>query len=560
MARTGLAILLLSLLGIACGKTSTDTPMGQGPNGEGNAGGNAPASGGSTGRAGSSSFGGASTRPGEIDLTGNPIYTRVQRLTNEQWENAVTDILRLPERHELSAAFAPPLSGLTTFTNNEQVLFVTSREFDDFESGAEAAAAIATGSPEALAALYAGNDAAGFIRAFGRRAFRRPLSQEEETKYQNVFALGERLYGAAFASGAALVIRAMLLSPHFLYRTELGAAGAPLDAYEIASKLSFWLLGTTPSDALLDAAAAGKLSSNDQLVATTREMLDDPRAVTVMRDFHGQLLRVRYLQDASHVEASAHDPSLGPELTLAANAFLDFVFTKDFGLRELLTSEQAYVSPKLAPFYGVDAPKNALELLTVAPARIGYFMQVPFLMLWGTGTETNPIRRGFELERALLCPPERSPPPGVEIPPVPPAIPGQTTRERVTRLDGSCGGACHEAIDPLGFAFENFDGLGRQRELDNGRPVDTTGAYPFAGGAESFAGGVELMRILANSGQAHDCYAKHVTSYALGRDLVERDRPMIHALGVVSGSQSLKELIIALVREPAFRARKDGLP
>ena len=127
------------------------------------------------------------------------------------------------------------------------------------------------------------------MRASGRRAFRRPLTADEETKYQGVFTLGEQLYGAGFANGAGLVIRAMLQSPKFLYRSELGPAGPPLDGYEVASKLSFWLLGTTPSDELLDMAAAGGLDAVDGLESVARAMLERPEAVEVMRDFHGQL-------------------------------------------------------------------------------------------------------------------------------------------------------------------------------------------------------------------------------------------------------------------------------
>ncbi|HEX2670907.1 MAG TPA: DUF1592 domain-containing protein, partial [Polyangiaceae bacterium] len=333
LVRTGLGIVLLSVLGLACGKTSADGPVvGMHAAGGNTAGGNGPGANGPSGGGGThGSLGGAGNfdELSSVDLTGTPIYTRVQRLTNTQWENAVTDILRLKKPPGLTADFVAPLTGITGFDNNEQVLFVDQQRFPDFESGAEAVAALATGSPEALAALYTGDDAAGFVRVFGRRAFRRPLTADEETKYQAMFALGERLYGSGFANGAALVIRAMLESPYFLYRTELGPAGDALSAYELASKLSFWLLGTTPSDALLDAAAVGNFGDNDSLVATARDMLEDPRAVTVMRDFHGQLLRVSSLTGISKVGVKEYDPAIIPELVLATNAFFDRVFAQN---------------------------------------------------------------------------------------------------------------------------------------------------------------------------------------------------------------------------------------
>ena len=145
-------------------------------------------------------------------------------------------------------------------------------------------------------------------------------------------------------------------------------------------------------------------------------------------------------------------------------------------------------------------------------------------------------------------------------PPEPPQIPNQTNRQRTSQITATCGATCHSYIDPLGFAFENFDGLGRKRELDNGQRIDTTGSYPLAEGVASFADGNELMKILADSTQVHTCYGKHMTGYALGRDLTESDRPLLESLGKVSRSQSMKELVVALVQDPMFRTRKAGLP
>ena len=137
---------------------------------------------------------------------------------------------------------------------------------------------------------------------------------------------------------------------------------------------------------------------------------------------------------------------------------------------------------------------------------------------------------------------------------------GQTNRQRITEFNTSCGGGCHRFIDPLGFAFENFDGLGRERELDNGVPVDTSGSYPLAEGTVSFADGPELMKALSTSAQVHTCYSKQVTSYALGRDMVENDRPLLESLATVSKRDSLKAVILALVRDPSFRTREAGQP
>lgn len=578
-------IFVLTLLASACGRATQDDPQGEQPDsagrggvgshgenhgGSGEAGGAAsagaggaaganssPNSGGKAGHGGGAGAGGG-TNPelSSVELVGSPIYTRVQRLTNRQWENAVSDLLRFEKSHQLAEQLAAPVGGVTPFDNNEKILFVDHRNARDFQLAAETAATIATESVESLARVYVGDDAAGFVRAFGRRTFRRPLAEAEEKQYLAVFALGEKLYGAGFSNGAALVIRAMLQSPHFLYRTELGAAGSPLTGYELAAKLSLWLLGTTPSDALLDSAAAGELDSDKGLEATTRAMLEDERAVAVMRDFHSQLLRVEQYETITKVGVPDF-ASIVPELTLASHAFFDQIYSQDFGLRELLTSRRAYVGPQLAPFYGMNAPVE-LEWRDVGPSRGGYFMQVPFLMMEGTDAESNPIRRGLAVQR-MLC--GTLPEPPADISPPPDFREGETTRQRVTRFTAECGSSCHARfIDPLGFALENFDGLGQERKTEKGQPIDTTGSYPFAEGIQSFADGNELMKIMADSAQVHTCYSKNVTSYALGRDLIESDRVVLEALAEVSLSQSLKEVIVALVREPAFRLREKGLP
>jgi hypothetical protein len=491
-----------------------------------------------------------------VVLDGTPLYTRIPRLTASQWEHAVTDILRFAEPPAWSQSFAPSPPGSADFENNEKILFIDSTNFLDFETGAEAAAALATGSADALAALYDGTDAAGFVRALGRRAFRRPLSGDEEAAYGAVFARGEELYGEGFAQGAGLVIRALLESPHFLYRTELGPSGAALNGYEVASKLSFLLLDTTPSDALLDAAGAGELDSDQGLETAAREMLAAPAAVAVLRDFHRQLLALDRYATLDKRDVTDFDPAVLPELDAATAAFFDHVFQTNLGLREILTSKEAYVGPGLASLYGVAAPSSGLELRELDTSRSGYFMQVPFLMAWADGARSGPSQRGLRLQR-MLCGPRPGDDPTTTTPP---EQAGQTTRDYVTALTAGCGGTCHAAIDPLGFALESFDGLGRTRAEDNGQPVNTAGSYPFAEGVRQFNDGNDLVRIMADSMQVHTCYSKNVAGYALGRDMAPGDRQLLETLGQVSLSNSLKELVVALVRDPAFRSRPTEAP
>ena len=377
------------------GASTTDTSSGGKPGNQGGsvnggkggatqpAGGSGPAGAGPGGAAGSAGAGGVSVplARSAVDLDGNPFYTRAQRLTNSQWQHAVVDILRLTNAPNLAADFETPVVAFSDFTNNEQALSVTSRLAQSYETATEAAAALATGSDAALSALYAGTDAAGFVGEFGRRAFRRPLTAEEEQKYIAVFAQGETLYGPGFANGAALVIRAMLQAPAFLYRTELGAAGEALDGYEIAAKLSFWLLGTTPSDALLDSAAAGELDSAEGAEEAARGMLEQAAATEVMRDFHGQLLHFARYAQISKVDVPEYTEALNAELEEASYLFFDRVFEENHGVREIWSSSTGYVGPAMAAIYGLPAPASGFEARDLGASRRGFFTQLPFLIV-----------------------------------------------------------------------------------------------------------------------------------------------------------------------------------
>src|SRR5690606_30926701 len=229
--------------------------------------------------------------PAPMVLDGKPLYTRFMRLTNAQWERAVQDILELEAPPDKARFFQTPVAGATDFVNNESVLQVTNDLWAQYHLATKEVVQAFTASDAPLQRIYAGNNPREFIETFGRRAYRRPLTEEEVDRLEEIFTVGAGLSGTAnsFTIGAGLVIEAMLQSPHFLYRTELGANGAPLSGYEIASKLSFLLRGTTPSDALLDAAARGELDSVDGVVALAAQMLEEPAAAETIREFHSEL-------------------------------------------------------------------------------------------------------------------------------------------------------------------------------------------------------------------------------------------------------------------------------
>src|SRR5262245_44344171 len=242
--------------------------------------------GGAVGTAGVTGAAGTIPPPGSpsvIDLSGSPQYYRFVRLTNAQWARAVQDVLKLAAASGLEQNFQAAVTGTTDFSNNELVLDVNQRTWSDFQSAAETLAAQVTATDAALRVVYSGTDPAGLITTLGRRVYRRPLTTAEQSTYTTLFNSGSSLTGtrSTFAKGASLVIRAMLQSPNFLFRTEMCASNAALSGYEMAAKLSLWLRGTTPSDALLDSVASAKLDTADGAAALATTMLGESTATSV---------------------------------------------------------------------------------------------------------------------------------------------------------------------------------------------------------------------------------------------------------------------------------------
>jgi hypothetical protein len=504
-----------------------------------------------------------SVPPDETDAepaAGTPIYSRFLRLTNSQWENSVRDILRLDGPTGQSAQLLHAVAGTTDFDNNERVVTVGSDNWADFQFAAEAVAANVTVTDQTLQAVVATTDPVTFIKTFGRRAFRRQLAPAEVSGYTALFDEGRTLSGAQseFTKGAALVISTMLQSPHFLYRTELGESGEPLSGYELAAKLSLWIRDTTPSDAMLDAAESGAFDAAEGALSQAQGMLEDPSAIDSIRRMHTQLYKFELLDTITKDGVAGYSDQLRVELRAAASSFFDYIFSQNRGVRDIFTSNVGFAGPLMGALYGMQLDGWKVRQVSL-PDRVGWYTQAPFLTQWAINNDPDPIHRGVRINLDSLC--FKLGPPAAVLPSVPALEPNQTNRQRFEALTAGCGGTCHNVfINPLGFAFEDYDGLGRHRTTDNGQPVDTSGSYPFRAGTQSFASSAELMQLVAESPEAHQCWAKKLTGYALERDVVDADRPLIEALGAVSQAAggSLKQVMLALVEQDAFRTRAEG--
>lgn len=497
---------------------------------------------------------GSIARPMALDKS--PTFTSFARLTNEQWQRSVRDLLALSELPlEESQFFEKIGTGATDFVNDQSRLQMSNTQWVQYQNAAEALAARVSASDELMQEVQRGDDAETFVREFGLRAFRRPLTEGEVDSYLAVFDTGAALSGSQseYTKGAGLVIETMLQSPHFLYRTELGETGTPLSGYEAAAKLSLYILRTTPSEELLSKAERGELDSVDAVVAEAEAMLDSEEAAETFHAFHTELFELHRFNGITKSDPIFTE-AVATELVEASEAFFDRIYTEDHGVREILTTRTGFTGPATATFYGISPAPSTVQAVELPEERAGFFTQLPYLTYFARDQQSYGILRGVHLNTEVLC--VELPQLGIPAPPLP-ELEYTTSRDYMEK-GTTCGGECHsEYINTLGFSMENFDGLGRVRELDNGFPVDTASAYPFVGGKQPFKDAVELMNLIAENKMAHECYSRYVASYGLGRSLGQTDRGLVDSLAAhsLNDDASTKELVLALIRSPEFSTR-----
>lgn len=510
--------------------------------------------------------------------------TRFAKLSNVQWENSVHDLLYFSGSTSYSEGFTQE-PGDQGYRNQAAAgLTLAGDAWTRYASAAERAAADVVANDAQLAKLVPQGTASdlaarskAFISSLGLRAFRRPLSASENQTYAALFAKGPELVGGdAFKAGARIVIEAMLQSPHFLYRVESsGLSGdfperkAQLTGYEIAARLSYGLLDTTPGDDLLQAAGKGELDTAEGVATWAKKLLEDPRVKQTLLSFHEETFAVaRYGSQDKDPSLNFNAAALAPVLKEEARLFFeDVVLAKKGGIGQLLTEPVAYVNATTAPLYGLSGVTgDALVRKELDPAvRAGFLTQVGFLSQNATRSLTDPVHRGLLVLRKILCD-EPDPPPMMFSLPTPEA--GLTTRE-VYEKATACGTTCHGTlINPPGFAFEGFDTLGRVRETEQGKPVDTSGKLSVRVGYSSeakhknpettltFDGPIDMLNKLAAEPRVHECYARNWMQYLLNREPTAVERGAWEALRSVSLEQdSAQELLIALVKLDTFRTR-----
>ncbi len=435
-----------------------------------------------------------------------------------------------------------------------------------------------------VAAIEPGRETKDRVRPvcewFLTRAFRRPPTREELDRYEQVFVTGQQAAGGSWDAGLRQLVKVALCSPKFLFRVELDDRpktrdSHPLDEFQIASRLSYFLWSTMPDDELLDLAARKRLTR--ELEPQVRRMLKDPRAESLVQNFGLQWLQLERLQ------AFMPDKSMFPDfddrlrksMLRETELFLGEIIREDRSVLDLVDADYTYLNRTLARHYGVKVPEfeggdrsgsrrgrsssefsEFVRVTLPAKDRGGLLTQGSVLTVTSNPTRTSPVKRGkWVLEQILGTPP----------PPAPPGVASLESQKELTgtlrqrmeqhRSDPRCA-SCHYQMDTVGFAFENFDAIGRFRAKDLEGPIDPAGELPDG---SKFQGPAELKEILKGK---KELVARNVTekllTYALGRGLEYYDERTIRRIVADMGRADYKfsSLVLGIVNSDPFRLRR----
>jgi len=407
------------------------------------------------------------------------------------------------------------------------------------------------------------SEAARTLARFAARAYRRPATPSETSRLAAIYG-SARKNGAGYEEGVRLALTACLVSPNFLFRVEpdpKGVGTRPLNSYEVATRLSYFLWSSMPDDALFARAAGGDLSKPELIRREVARMLADPKARALTENFAGQWLQLRKLSGLTR-DAKLF-PEFGDGLRSAmieeTERFFAHVVAEDRPITDFIAADYAFVNPALAKLYGLPPlAGDGFRMVKVAgTGRGGLLTQASILTVTSNPTRTSPVKRGKWILEEILGTPPPPPPPGiVALTEGPTALTGKTLRQRMEqhRKDPSCA-VCHAKMDALGLAFENFDAVGKRRATDDGFPIDASGTLPSG---EKFNGAAELQRLLLkDKDRFAQTLAEKLMIYALGRGLTLSDDCAVEKIVAQCRSNGYRfsSLILGVATSEPFRYR-----
>jgi Protein of unknown function (DUF1592)/Protein of unknown function (DUF1588)/Protein of unknown function (DUF1587)/Protein of unknown function (DUF1585)/Protein of unknown function (DUF1595)/Ca-dependent carbohydrate-binding module xylan-binding len=401
------------------------------------------------------------------------------------------------------------------------------------------------------------------ITRFANRAFRRPVKADEVDRLLALYDAAEG-EGERFELRIRTALQGVLVSPHFLFRIELDPPGAkPQAAYfisefELASRLSYFLWSSMPDEELFRLAEQGKLRNN--LEPQVRRMLKDPKSVAFVQNFAGQWLTLRNLQTIA--PDSKLFPSFNDELRSAmlreTELFFEAIMREDRSILDLLDADFSFLNETLAKHYGIDGVTGKeFQRVKLPATRGGLLTHASILTLTSNPTRTSPVKRGkWVLEQMLGTPP---PLPPANVPDLEEDAKAQLSgslRQRMEqhRANPNCA-TCHNKMDPLGFAFENFDAIGRWRTKDGTFDIDASGVLPDG---QAFQGPAELKSILKSKKDLFGrCLAEKMLTYALGRGIEYYDKCALDDIlkGLEKNDYRFSSLVLEIVKSEPFQKR-----
>jgi hypothetical protein len=486
------------------------------------------------------------------------LLTRAEYLASLQsLFGMVTTALDLPEDI--------PVAGFISI--GASLVSVNATGAEKYESASRAVVAEVFGDTERWQALVGCEPQADFsdacietfVRSFGNRAYRRDLSDAEVTRWVEV-ARGAAMRGATISQGLSTVVSGLLQSLNFLYRVEKNAldpANGRLkyDGRSMAVRLAYFLTGGPPSAELLAAGESGQLDTAEGVQSAAASMLADGALVGRLASFFDEYTR------ADLVTLVAKDPSMFPDFNDSlANSmregtrlfFEKVVLAPGADVRSFFDSDRTFADAALAPIYGLTPPASGFAEFTLAPesGRAGIMGQAAILAGRSRPDHSSPTSRGLFMMQAFFC---REPLPPTQASEIP-VDPTLTTRQRLEReTTGPACVGCHAEFDPMGFALEHFDAIGRYRETENGLAIDASGT--FADGT-SFDGAVELGAALRESATTTECLLRHFYRSVNGRTDDVHDQPGIDGMVASLRAQSyvFRELVADFVISDAFRS------
>jgi hypothetical protein len=489
----------------------------------------------------------------------------VRRLTRWEYANTVTDVLKVPMA-PATTDLLPADIRANGFANDTGGQLVSLDHASSYQQTADAIGAALVKTPNWLAPFATCADTAAacrdqVIKALGLRLFRRPTTAAELTTFGGLFDAAVTAGFTTTPGAAVVVVRAMLQSPEFLYRLEsqaplaAGATVRPLDSYEIASRLSYFLWSSAPDQALLTAAQNNTLTTPDALRAQVTRMLAGPHAREVIQRYFREWLSLDDLDDANR--GATFTPQLATDMKQETmDVVADQLWDSAQPMLSMFTTKTTIVTPALAKYYGLPAPGAGGRTVTDAvPGRQGVLTHAGVLTVNGDAN-ASVVLRGLYLLRKVLCQDVPAPPPGATSVMLAPATASERQKSEARLMNEPCK-TCHGNFDPLAYAFEPYDSMGAWQTKDtNGNAVRQDGWLTVPGGANvPYTGLPDYMTALASDPRVSDCFATKAAQFAWGRAMDAGDQCMledVRARVSASKTQTFAALVSAVASSPYF--------